>query len=94
MPILDGVIIGRGTMEGAERSLQAAARKHGPAFWRAFERAFSMDFDTDPVARKIIVDMMRSDDAGQFLMEVFGDERPAGMPHDPELAAFLERDRN
>lgn len=92
MPItMDGVILGRGTMEGAERSLQFAARKHGPAFERAYRRAMALDLENDAFARKIICDMMKAEDPGQFLMEVFGDERPEGMPFDAELQQYLTR---
>jgi hypothetical protein len=90
MPILNGHVLGRGMMEGAERALQAAARRYGQAFWNAYSRAMSLDM-TDPVNRKIISDMMRSDDAGKFLMEVFADEVPGDMPHDAELAAALRK---
>lgn len=94
MPItMDGVILGRGTMEGAERSLQHAMRVHGQKAVRAYERAMSLDLENDPFARKIICDMMQAEDPGQFMMEVFGDERPAGMPFDAELHQFLKRDR-
>ena len=86
MPItMDGVSLGRGTMEGAERSLQAAARKHGPAFEAAYRRAMALDLENDAFARKIITDMMRDEDPGRFLMEVFGDERSASMPFDEDV---------
>lgn len=93
MPItMDGVILGRGTMEGAERSLQHAMRTHGPKAVRAYERAMSLDLENDAFARKIICDMMQSDDPGKFMMEVFGDERPADMPFDLELLREMRRE--
>jgi len=90
MPIIDGIILGRGTMEGAERSLQAAARKHGEAFRRAYARAMALDLENDHFARKIITDMMRDQDPGRFLMEVFGDDRMASMPFDADVAKAMK----
>lgn len=85
MPIIDGVILGRGTMEGAERSLQEAMRKHGAAAVRAYQRAMSLNLETDAYARNIILEMMHDADPGQFLMDVFGDDHNPDMPHDAEL---------
>ncbi len=94
MPItMDGVILGKGVMEGAERSLQAAMQKHGVAARRAYMRAMSLDLENDAFARKIICDMMRDDDPGKFLMEVFGDERLDTMPFDADVYREITKGR-
>ncbi len=72
MPIVDGRILSTSMQSGAERSLQAAARKYGQAFWKAYERAHCVDF-ADPMMRKIVADIMCSDDPGEFLVSIFGE---------------------
>lgn len=72
MPIVDGVILATSQKSGAERSFQAAAKKYGQAFWKAYARAHCVDY-TDPQMRRIFHDMMRDDDPGEFLMNVFGE---------------------
>lgn len=72
MPIIDGRIVSTAMTSGPERSLQAAAKKYGEPFWKAYTRAMSVDY-ADPVMRQIFNDMMRDDDPGEFLMGVFGE---------------------
>lgn len=65
-------MIGRGEMASAERSFEAAARAHGAGFDRAFRRVTALDRD-DPMARKVVSEMVRAANPGEFLMRVFGD---------------------